>query len=160
MLDCAVEVLLEGADRGFDGELGFAASLPMEKALHPDTMLAYEMNGESLSVEHGYPLRAVVPGWFGMASVKWLTGIRVVKEPFWGFHQSDYYVYVNEGLDDGPPRERVTTMQVKSFVTSPGRGQYLPVGHHESRGNAWAGHGPVTKVEVSTDDGATWAPPI
>lgn len=160
MLDGAVEVLLEGADRGtdqgFDEEMDYAMSLPMEKALHPDTILAYDMNGESLSPEHGYPLRAVVPGWFGMTSVKWLTGIRVLKEPFWGFHQSDYYVYVNEGLDDGAPKERVTSLQVKSFVTWPGRGQYLPTGRHEIRGNAWAGHGPVTKVEVSTDDGSTW----
>ena len=74
LLDGAVEVLLEGADRGSergaDGEMGYAMSLPMEKALHPDTILAYDMNGESLSPEHGYPLRTVSPGWFGMTSVK------------------------------------------------------------------------------------------
>lgn len=158
--DGAVEVLLEGADRGkewgVDGEMGYAMSLPMEKALHPDTILAYDMNGERLSTEHGYPLRAVVPGWFGMASVKWLTGIRVLSQPFRGFHQSDYYVYVDEGLNNGLPKERVTSLQVKSLVTWPGRGEILTTGRQEIRGMAWSGQGPVTKVEVSTDDGRTW----
>ncbi len=74
LLDSAVEVLLEGTDRGrergFADELGYAMSLPLENAIHPDTILAYDMNGQSLSQEHGFPLRAVVPGWFGMTSVK------------------------------------------------------------------------------------------
>ena len=160
LLDGAVELLLEGADWGkewgVDGEMGYAMSLPMDKALHPDTILAYDMNGESLSPEHGYPLRAVVPGWFGMASVKWLTGIRVLSQPFRGFHQSDYYVYVDEGLDNGLPKERVTSLQVKSLVTWPRRGEILTTGRHEIRGMAWSGQGPVTKLEVSTDDGRTW----
>jgi DMSO/TMAO reductase YedYZ molybdopterin-dependent catalytic subunit len=160
VLGGAVEVLLEGADRGnergADGEMGYSMSLSMEKALHPDTILAYDMNGERLPQEHGYPLRAVVPGWFGMTAVKWLTGIKVLSQPFRGFHQTEYYVYVSEGQDNGSPKERVTSLQVKSFVTWPGRGQYLPVGRHEIRGTAWSGNGPVAKVEVSTDDGRTW----
>ncbi len=162
LLDSAVEVLLEGADRGNQqgttGEMGYSMSLPMDKALHPDTLLAYDMNGESLSPEHGYPLRAVVPGWFGMTAVKWLTGIQVLSQPFWGFHQNDYYVYVGEGYDNGSPKERVTYLQVKSLVTLPGRGRILTTGRHEIRGMAWSGQGPVTKVEVSTDNGRTWQP--
>ena len=162
LLDDAVEVLLEGADRGNErdvvGEMGYSMSLPMDKALHPDTLLAYDMNGESLAPAHGYPLRAVVPGWFGMTAVKWLTGIQVLSQPFRGFHQTDYYVYVGEGDDNGSPKERVTSLQVKSFVTWPGRGQLLKTGRHEIRGIAWSGQGPVEKVEVSTDDGRTWQP--
>lgn len=160
LLDGAVEVVLEGADRGRErgvpGEMGYAMSLPIEKALHPDTILAYDMNGESLPQEHGFPLRAVVPGWFGMTSVKWLTAIKVLSQPYRGFHQTEYYVYVGEGHDNGAPKERVTSLQVKSFVTWPSRGEYLETGRHEIRGIAWSGQGPVAKVEVSTDDGRSW----
>ena len=111
LLDSAVEVLLEGADRGNQqgttGEMGNSMSLPMDKALHPDTLLTYDMNGESLSPEHGYPLRAVVPGWFGMTAVKWLTGIQVLSQPFWGFHQNDYCDLARQGSDSDnwPPRD-------------------------------------------------------
>ena len=160
LLTTAKEVLLEGADhgkeRGEAGELSFAMSLPMDKALHPDTLLAYEMNGEALSPEHGYPLRVVVPGWYGMTSVKWLANIKVLDHPFDGFHQTRYYVYVEEGAENGSPKERVTSLQVKSFITWPDRGHLLVAGRHQIRGVAWSGLGPVSKVEVSTDDGRTW----
>lgn len=160
--ETAKEVLLEGADhgqeRGESGEISYAMSLPMEKALHPDTLLAWELNGETLSPEHGYPLRAVVPGWYGMASVKWLSGIQVLDHPFEGFHQTRYYVFVEEGVENGSAKERVTSMRVKSLITWPGRGQLLPSGRHEIRGVAWSGNGPVFRVEVSTDGGRNWQP--
>jgi DMSO/TMAO reductase YedYZ molybdopterin-dependent catalytic subunit len=158
--DTAVEILFEGADRGTEhasgGEVNFAASLPLEKALHPETLLAYEMNGEPLTREHGHPLRVVVPGWFGMASVKWLVNIRVLEQPFTGFHQTGYYVIVKDGDDPAAPKERVTAIRVKSLIHWPGRGEYLQPGNHTLRGVAWSGDGPVVRVEISTDNGATW----
>ena len=159
-LPTAQEVLLIGADRGTEagesGEMCYAMSLPMGRALDPNTLLAYEMNGEPLLPEHGYPLRAVVPGWYGMTSVKWLSEIQVLDRPFQGFHQSDYYVYRDLGVDDGSPGERVTSIKVKSLITWPGRGQMLEVGTHRLRGVAWSGAAPVARVDISTDDGCTW----
>lgn len=157
----AVEVLFEGSDSGteygVDGEMNFAMSLPIAKAMEDDVILAYEMNGEPLTPEHGFPLRLLVPGWYGMASVKWLKRIEVIDYAFKGFHQTEYYVYTNEGAYDGHERERVTSMRVKSFVLSHTRGQALASGKHNIHGVAWSGEGHVTKVEVSTDDGKTWA---
>ena len=114
------------------------------------------MSGEALSLEHGYPLRAVVPGWYGMTSVKWLTNMKVLGHAFDGFHQTKYYVYVNEGAEDDSSKERVTALQVKSFITWPGRGQLLLACTHQIKGVAWSGQGPVSQVEVSTDNGQTW----
>ena len=155
-------VLFEGADQGTEngatGQFNYAMSLPLDKALDSDTLLAYEMNGETISPEHGYPLRLVVPGWYGMTSVKWLLNIRVLDRAFEGFHQDDYYVFVNEGDEDGSPKQRVTSMRVKSLITWPGRGKILDVGSHVLRGLAWSGEGPVSLVEVSVDDGRTWQP--
>ncbi len=161
--DTAREVLLQGADRGEEwgnsgGEMSYAMSLPLEKALHPDTLLAYEMNGEVLFPEHGYPLRLVVPGWYGMTSVKWLVSIQALQRPFEGYHQTVYYVFAKEGVADGSPQERVTSLRVKSLITWPQRGQGLPPGSHAIRGVAWSGHGPVSRVEVTTDNGRTWRP--
>ena len=160
LLPSAQEVLLIGADRGTEAgesaEMCFAMSLPMDKALDPSTLLAYEMNGVPLLPEHGHPLRAVVPGWYGMTSVKWLVEIQVLDRPFQGFHQSEYYVYRDLGADDGSPAERVTSIKVKSLITWPGRGQMLEVGTHRLRGVAWSGAAPVAKVEISTDDGWEW----
>jgi DMSO/TMAO reductase YedYZ molybdopterin-dependent catalytic subunit len=165
----ATDVLFEGADFGKERhapgalaptELSYAMSLPLEKVLHPDTLLAYEMNGEALSSEHGYPVRLLVPGWYGMASVKWLVNIRVLDQPFRGFHENDYYVYVAEGGSDKALGERVTTIRVKSLITWPGRGGLLSTGTHLLRGMAWSGHSPVARVEVSTDDNRSWHPAV
>src|SRR5580704_6435421 len=161
----AAYVLFEGADFGKERtapgalapkECSYAMSLPLEKALHPDTLLVYRMNGDVLPPEHGYPVRLIVPGWYGMASVKWLTNIRLLDKPFRGFHESDYYVYVAEGETGASPGERVTTMLVKSLITWPSRGGFIPTGSHRVRGVAWSGLGPVSRVEVSTDNGRSW----
>lgn len=158
----AKEVLLEGIDqgeeRGASGTMGYAMSLPMEKALHPDTILAYEMNGATLPAEHGFPLKAIVPGWFGMTSVKWLRTIRVLDHAFVGFHQTSYYVFVQEGANGNGPHERVTFMRVKSLISQPARGQYISTGRVSIEGVAWSGNGAVEKVDVSTDDGKSWHP--
>ena len=100
----------------------------MDKALHPDTLLAFQMNGEDLPPQHGFPIRAVAPGWYGMASVKWLTRIEVLADEFIGFHQNDYYVYLAGGGTEHALGQRVTGIQVKSLVTWPNRGGLVAAG--------------------------------
>jgi DMSO/TMAO reductase YedYZ molybdopterin-dependent catalytic subunit len=149
----AREVMFEGADRGSEpevsGELPFAMSVPLEKALEPDTLLAWEMNGEPLTPSHGYPVRAIVPDWYGMASVKWITRIEVLSSPFEGFFRTHPYVFIHEGDDPAAPRKPVTRLLVKSLITSPKEGSVLPPGRHLLRGVAWSGEGPIVRVQVS-----------
>ena len=161
----AKHVLFEGSDYGKERsapgvlaptELHYAMSLPIEKALHPDTLLAYEMNGENLPPEHGFPVRLLAPGWYGMASVKWLANIQLLEDDFQGFHQNDYYVYVAEGDREGAVGQRVNAIRVKSLVTWPTRGGLVSTGTHTVRGVAWSGAGHIASVEVSTDDNRTW----
>ena len=158
----AVGVIFEGADRGEeeeDGEafdLSYRRSLPLTTALHDDTLLAYEMNGEPLSAVHGFPLRLVVPSWYAMASVKWLTRINLTQEPFDGFFQQRRYVMINEGQEQSLEREPVTQLKVKSLITSPRHGEVIRDPACRIRGFAWTGEGQVTRVEVSTDGGRNW----
>ena len=153
----AVEVLFVGADRGetrTGPTVPYARSLPLEVALHPDTLLVWEMNGEALPEQHGYPLRLVVPDWYGMASVKWLQQISIITEPFEGFFQKDDYVYVGEdGLADGTP---VTAMRVRALIVQPAQGSSLTPGEVRIAGIAWSGHGALSKVEISFDQGKSW----
>jgi DMSO/TMAO reductase YedYZ molybdopterin-dependent catalytic subunit len=145
----ASEVVFGGADSGMiDGlphSVRFERSLPVHDAMESGALLAYAMNGRPLPVRHGYPLRLVVPGWYAVASVKWLTDIRVVGAPFDGFFQAKHYVY-----DRGPGlREAVRQMQVRALITRPGTGQQLPGGGVIVRGVAWSGAAPIAGVEVS-----------
>lgn len=148
----AVEVLCEGADAGevpeAGGRIAFARSLPLEKALHEDTLLAYAMNGEPLPIEHGGPLRLVAPGWYGMASVKWLRRLSVLERPFDGFYQKDRYVI------DGLP---LRAIEVRAVIVLPRDGARLKRAPVRVRGYAWSGHAPVVRVDVSVDGGETWA---
>ena len=166
----AVEVVLEGADRGklseepkSPGEISFARSLPLERATarEADVLLAWRMNGETLTPAHGFPLRAVVPGWYAMASVKWLTRLAVVDRPFAGFFQTvDYSYWERGGGEDGlPPQMRpITDLDVKAQIARPAPGESLPRGtEFRVFGAAGGGGGaPVEKVEVSADGGQTW----
>ena len=160
--DSAVEVVFEGADNGREEEDGVAfdlpyrRSLPLDKARHPDILLAYEMNGEALTADHGFPLRVVVPGWYAMASVKWLTRVNVLDRPFDGFFQQRRYVMINEGREDSLERQPVTALKVKSLITSPRHGEVIQPGPCAIRGFAWSGAGVVRKVEVSQDGGRSW----
>ena len=157
----AREVVLEGADfgeeeeEGLPVELSYARSLSVEKALDPSILLAYRMNGEDLPLAHGWPLRAIVPGWYGMASVKWLTHIRVLDHPFYGFFQSRRYINISVGTQpaSGTP---VTRMRVESVVVRPLVGEAISLGQYIIRGYAWSGQGEVANVGVSTDWGKTW----
>lgn len=153
----AVEVLFEGADRGVPseglGEVPFARSLPLEVTLHPDTLLVYEMNGAPLPREHGGPVRLLVPGWYGMASVKWLATITVLAQRFTGFYQKDRYVLEYPGSSETTP---VREMQPRALITSPAPGGSVAPGTHVIGGVAWSGRGAVTSVEVSVEGGGPW----
>jgi DMSO/TMAO reductase YedYZ molybdopterin-dependent catalytic subunit len=157
----AVEVVFTGADAGIQGGVRqqFARSLPVSEALRPDVVLAYRMNGAELPPQHGYPLRLVVPGWYGMASVKWLSSIKVLTKPFEGFQQSVAYRYQRNADDAGTP---VTWTKVRSLMVPPGvpdfftRERVLPAGPVMLTGRAWSGHGAVQRVEVGID--GKWAP--
>jgi DMSO/TMAO reductase YedYZ molybdopterin-dependent catalytic subunit len=155
----AIDVLFEGADTGSESDhpepMAFARSLPLAKALHPDTLLAYRMNGDWLEPEHGYPLRLFVPGWYGVASVKWLRRIEVLDHPFTGYFQSvKYTVQRRRGAE--LETEVVGPMVVKTEVLRPRAGEVLGVGGNRFFGVAWAGEEEIARVEVSTDGGRTW----
>ena len=153
----AVEALFVGADRGEVGPgrmVAFERSLPLELARHPDTLLAWEMNGEPLTVEHGAPLRLVVPRWYAVASVKWLTHVRLLERPFEGHFQTEKYVYEREhGTSEKAP---VSTMRVRSVIARPADGARIPRGVTEIAGTAWSGDARVERVEVSVDGGKSW----
>jgi DMSO/TMAO reductase YedYZ molybdopterin-dependent catalytic subunit len=158
------EVLLEGADSGLlkedprpQGPVSFARSLPLSRAWKPDVLLALRMNGSDLPPAHGYPLRAIVPGWYGMASVKWLTRIVVLERPFRGYFQTIDYSYwqKQDGLAVLTP---ITDLQVKAAVARPAPQEVVAANsNYRVHGAAWAGEAEVAKVEVSTDGGTTWA---
>ncbi|MGE3808326.1 MAG: molybdopterin-dependent oxidoreductase [Gemmataceae bacterium] len=156
----AVEVLFEGADQGSEADhpetMNFARSLPLAKAMHPDTLLAYRMNGELLAPAHGYPVRLFVPGWYGVASVKWVQKISVIDEPFAGYYQNKKYT-IQRRRPEGLVKEVVGAMPVKAELIRPTPGSVLGLGMNRLFGVAWAGEEAVLKVEVSTDGGAHWS---
>ena len=152
----AVEVLFTGADTGevAPGRAeAYRRSLPIASALDSKVLIAWEMGGEPLTAAHGAPARLVVPGWYGMASVKWLTEIETINQPFSGYYQDEEYVYDREdGLADGTP---VTTARVRSLITSP-LDEDTVAGPMEVVGAAWSGDGSIKSVEVSVDGGGAW----
>jgi len=151
-LPSAVEVLFRGADEGVPKDLGrrivYERSLPIDVARGDDVLVAYAMNGQPIPREHGGPLRLIVPGWYGMASVKWLAEIRVLDRPFEGFFQTDRYVI------DGRPLRGI---EPRAVITSPGDGADLVGGPLAVRGYAWSGRAPLDRVELSADGGAPLA---
>jgi DMSO/TMAO reductase YedYZ molybdopterin-dependent catalytic subunit len=158
----ALEVILEGADEGEvdktpspSGKISFSRSLPLGKA-YDDVLLAYEMNGEKLTAAHGFPLRAIVPGWYAMASVKWLRRLIVTAKPFNGYYQSlDYSFWDRRG--PLPTLAPLTEQQIKAEIAQPGNGGTVPAATTvKVHGAAWSCDADITKVEISTDFGATW----
>ncbi len=152
----AVSVLLAGLDAE-SPEAGFRRALPVGKARHPDTLLAYALNGEPLTRDHGYPLRALVPGWVGASSIKWLGRIEVSAEPHWTRNNTTSYVligdaYPPEGEALGQP---VTKQTVKSALALPWPAT-LETGAHRLRGYAQSPDGPIARVEWSDDGGRSW----
>jgi len=160
-LDGAREVVFTGLDRGFEGgeKQWFERSLPLEEACRDDVLLAYEMNGAPLLPQHGFPLRLVVPGWYGMTHVKWLTRITVVDRPFAGYQQTHAYLMRRDEDDAGTPLTRIyprALMIPPGVPDFPTRERTLAAGRCTIEGRAWSGWAPVAGVEVSTDGGASW----
>ncbi len=159
--DGAREVVFTGLDRGVEGgvEQLYERSLTVEDAMGDDVMLAYGCNGSPLPPQHGFPLRLVVPGWYGMTSVKWLERITVVDEPFTGYQMVTGYRMRADPDDEGAP---VTRIEPRSLLAPPGipdfmsRKRFIAPGRHRLEGRAWSGWGPIQGVEVSTDGGGTW----
>jgi DMSO/TMAO reductase YedYZ molybdopterin-dependent catalytic subunit len=152
----AREVIFGGADRGLIDDapdaIHFERSLSAADAAESDALLAWAMNGQPLPARHGYPLRLVVPGWYAVASVKWLSSIRVVDEPFGGFFQTERYIYERD-RNGTEVREPVRLQQVRALITRPGTGQELACGGLIIRGVAWSGAAPIERVEVSVSHG-------
>jgi len=157
----ALEIIFEGADRGQledpkapRGEIHFARSIPLEKAR--DVVLAYKMNGGDLPPEHGFPVRAIVPGWYAVASVKWLQRIIVTDRPFNGYYQTlDYAFWKRDG--DQARLTALSQLATKSVIIHPGEDETVPANSDiRVRGAAWTGNGEIAKVELSTDGGKNW----
>lgn len=153
--------------RGLDEVPGkvplFIRSIPIEKALDSDTLIATQMNGAGLTRHHGYPARALVPGWIGAASCKWLTEIKVLENEFAGNFMSPGYRYPNQPVKPGdtvkPEDTHVLTgLKVKSVISAPGEGVSVKAGTVHVHGAAWAGEADIVKVEISTDAGTSWNP--
>ncbi len=151
------EIVFEGADGGLvDGApVRFARSLPRDRAMHPDTLIALSINDAPLEPAHGFPARLFVPGWYGVASVKWLTRIEATDRPFRGHFQAERYIYTNHPFHpDGAP---VTMMGVRSLITSHAEGDRVATGARVTLGGiAWCGSDAVRRVEISDDEGFSW----
>jgi sulfane dehydrogenase subunit SoxC len=162
VLEEAVEVVFTGLDRGVQGDVEhlYERSLPLAEARRDEMLLAYEVNGQPLPPQHGFPLRLVVPGWYGMTHVKWLRSITVVDEPFRGWQQELAYRLRDSEDDPGRP---VTRMLPRSLMVPPGipdflsRTRFVEAGPCVLEGRAWSGWAGVERVEVSIDGGRRWA---
>lgn len=156
----ANDVVFRGADAGLvDGATAparFERALSVEDARGSEPLVAYAMNGESLPLQHGRPVRLIVPGWYSVASVKWLTEIEVIDHPFEGFFQTQRYNYERER--DGPVvREPVRLQRVRALIAEPTEGASVPAGGLVVRGVAWSGAAPIERVDVSIGEGP-WQP--
>jgi sulfane dehydrogenase subunit SoxC len=155
-----VDVVFRGADHGIQGEVeqDYERALSIEDAMRDEVLLAYEVNGAPLPPQHGFPVRLVVPGWYGMTSVKWLRSITAVDVPFDGFQMQAYRMR-QEAEDEGEP---VTRMRPRALMVPPGfpdffeRTRTVDAGTVVLEGRAWSGRAPIGRVELSTDGGATW----
>lgn len=155
------ELVFRGLDRGVQGDEDqvYARSLTVAETRRPEVLLAYEMNGQPLQPQHGYPLRLIVPGWYGMTSVKWLRSIEAVRDPFAGFQQAVAYHYQRDVDDPGEPVRRI---RVRALMIPPGipdfysRARFVEPGPTTVVGRAWSGDAPIRRVEVGVD--GAWSP--
>ena len=162
--DGAVDVVFTGADHGIERgfEQDYQRALPLAEAMGEEVLLAYEMNGAPLPPQHGAPLRLIVPGWYGMAHVKWLRRITVVREKFDGFQMRAYRL--RDTADD--PGIPLTRIEPRALLMPPGfpdfmsRRRVVKSGAVKIEGRAWSGWAPVSMVEVSIDGGDTWQPAV
>ena len=160
--DGAAHVVFTGIDRGVQGgiEQQYERSLPLPDAIRDEVLLAWAINGQPLTPQHGFPLRLIVPGWYGMTQVKWLRSITVLDHAFEGYQQAKAYHYRREQDQAGEP---VTRMLPRALMVPPGvpdfmtRTRFVEPGRHEIVGRAWSGRAAVSRVELSDDGGATWS---
>jgi DMSO/TMAO reductase YedYZ molybdopterin-dependent catalytic subunit len=162
VLPSARELIFRGADGGPLADLPepirFERSLGVEDAMRSGALLAYEMNGDPLPIRHGFPVRLVVPGWYAVASVKWLTEVEATDRPFRGFFQDSHYVY--EWQRDGQTeREPVRRQRVRAMIIEPPDGSRIPSGDVTVSGVAWSGEAPVRRVDVSAASASATSPP-
>jgi sulfane dehydrogenase subunit SoxC len=158
------EVVFTGLDHGLDHgvEQDYQRSLALADATGDDVLLAYGMNGAPLPPQHGFPVRLVVPGWYGMAHVKWLSSVTAVTEPFDGYQMRETYRIWGADADERAPGEACTRILPRSLVSPPGfpdfftRRRIVDRGEVGLAGRAWSGLAPIERVEVSDDDGSTW----
>ena len=161
--DKPVETLFAGADRPPGTMPAFQRAIPLAKALHKDTILAYEMNGQPLSAAHGFPLRVIAPGWAGDNWMKWLSSIEVRTTPFEGFWMKSAYRHPSGAVAPGTAvdpamMKPVEEISVKSVIATPTSGASMQPGPVRISGAAWSGASPVAAVDVSVDRGRHWLP--
>jgi DMSO/TMAO reductase YedYZ molybdopterin-dependent catalytic subunit len=157
----AVEVLFTGIDRGVEGGIAqaYERSLPLSDALHAGAILAWGIGDTPLPPQHGFPLRLVVPGWYGMTNVKWLQRITILDTPFEGYQQARGYRMRQREDEPGKP---VTRMLPRALMLPPGvpdfmtRKRFVALGRHVLEGRAWSGWGEIIRVEVSVNSGESW----
>lgn len=160
--DGTVEVVFTALDRGIEKEIeqDYERSLSLGEAMRDEVLLVWAMNGAPLPPQHGFPLRLIVPGWYGMTHVKWLRRIAFLSSPFTGFQNSSGYRMRQAEDEPGEPVDRIA---VRSLMIPPGipeflsRSRIVDAGDVELRGRAWSGSGAIERVEVSLDAGQTWA---
>ena len=161
--ESATHVWMRGADRAMGTQPAFVRQLPIGKAMHPDTLIAYAMNDGAIPLLNGAPLRLIVPGWEGAYSLKWLTRLTVARDEHDGFWVANAYRYPLSPVTPGAvvsAREMgpVQGLVVKSLITRPLDGDVVTSGKTTIAGYAWAGEDHIARVEVSIDDGASWKP--
>lgn len=162
LLGGATNAVFTGIDRGIQGgiEQQYERSLPLSEVLRDDVLLAYAVNAQPLPPQHGFPLRLIVPGWYGMTHVKWLRSITVLDRSFDGYQQAVAY---HNRKSDTDPGVAVTRMQPRALIVPPGvpdfmsRVRFLEPSIQHMEGRAWSGRAPVTRVEFSHDGGRTWS---
>ncbi len=159
--DAAVDLVFTGLDRGVEGgeEHAYQRGLPVTEAWRGDVILAYAMNGQPLLPQHGAPVRLIVPGWYGMAHVKWLASIHAIDTTFDGYQNTAAYRFRRDEDDEGTPLERIrprALMIPPGLPSFPERERFLHPGAVTIEGRAWSGGGAITRVEVSTDGGSSW----
>jgi len=161
-MDDTGDVVFTGLDRGIQGDVEqqYERSLPVAECRRDEVLLAYAMNGQPLPPQHGFPVRLIVPGWYGMTHVKWLRSITVLDDRFVGYQQASAYHY---RLSDDDPGVPVTRILPRALMEPPGipdfmsRVRFLGLAHHVLSGRAWSGCAPITRVEVSADGGFSWS---
>ena len=161
--DGAIDVVFTGHDRGVQGGVDqvYERSLSVADATRPEVLLAYAINGRPLTPQHGFPLRLIVPGWYGMTQVKWLRSITVTDQPFKGYQQATAYHFRTKDGETGAPVQR---MRPRALMVPPGypdfftRERFVEPSVPVIEGRAWSGGGPITAVDFSDDGGRSWSP--